>query len=272
MPKETPGTVCFVEINTTRKVEIMNSSIWFRPLASSSALLAGIGAFVVAAPITAQGNSIAKSVSSPAYALLSHDGAYDNQNDNENDNETDNENDDNYANGTHVEDDVYTNGTHVENDVYTNGTHVEDSTGTHVDDVNGTHVDDVYTAGTTGTHVEDSTGTHVDAVGTHVEISDGGNASVTSFATGLLTQNQTPAQPRVKWTVRGTAAGSLNSGSSTTSPTVSVSVTGTSAKPAKSAESESTSSATRTPGSVSAQNNETSTRSKVRTSRTSAAR
>jgi len=217
----------------------MNSSIWFRPLASSSALLAGIGALVVAAPITAQGNSIAKSVSSPAYALLSHDGAYDN----ENDNETDNENDDNYANGTHVEDDVYTNGTHVENDVYTNGT-----------------------------HVEDSTGTHVDAVGTHVEISDGGNASVTSFATGLLTQNQTPAQPRVKWTVRGTAAGSLNSGSSTTSPTVSVSVTGTSAKPAKSAESESTSSATRTPGSVSAQNNETSTRSKVRTSRTSAAR
>jgi len=217
----------------------MNSSIWFRPLASSSALLAGIGALVVAAPITAQGNSIAKSVSSPAYALLSHDGAYDN----ENDNETDNENDDNYANGTHVEDDVYTNGTHVENDVYTNGT-----------------------------HVEDSTGTHVDAVGTHVEISDGGNASVTSFATGLLTQNQTPAQPRVKWTVRGTAAGSLNSGSSTTSPTVSVSVTGTTAKPAKSAESESTSSATRTPGSVSAQNNETSTRSKVRTSRTSAAR
>jgi len=239
MPKETPGTVCFVEINTTRKVEIMNSSIWFRPLASSSALLAGIGALVVAAPITAQGNSIAKSVSSPAYALLSHDSAYDN----ENDNETDNENDDNYANGTHVEDDVYTNGTHVENDVYTNGT-----------------------------HVEDSTGTHVDAVGTHVEISDGGNASVTSFATGLLTQNQTPAQPRVKWTVRGTAAGSLNSGSSTTSPTVSVSVTGTTAKPAKSAESESTSSATRTPGSVSAQNNETSTRSKVRTSRTSAAR
>ena len=219
----------------------MKSSIWFRPLASSSAVLAGIGALVVAAPLTTQGNSIAKSVSSPAYALLSHDGAYDNENDNEN--ETDNENDDNYANGTHVEDDVYTNGTvgtHVENDVYTNGTHVEDSTGT--------HVDDVYTAGTNGTHVEDSTGTHV-------EISDGSNASVTSFATGLLTQSQTPAQPRVKWKTRGSAAGSLTSGSSTTSPTVSVAVTGTSAKPAKSEQS-----------------SETSTRSKVRTSRTSAAR
>ena len=215
----------------------MNSSIWFRPLASSSALLAGIGALVVAAPLTAQGNSIAKSVSSPAYALLSHDGAYDNENDNDNDNENDNDgNDDNYANGTHVEDDVYA-----------NGTHVEDSTGT--------HVDDVYTAGTTGTHVEDSIGTHVDAVGTHVEISDGSNASVTSFATGLLTQNQTPAQPRVKWKPRGSVAGALTSGSSTTSPTVSVAVTGTSAKPAKSEQS-----------------SETSTRSKVRTSRTSAAR
>lgn len=180
----------------------MKSSIWFRPLASSSAVLAGIGALVVAAPLTTQGNSIAKSVSSPAYALLSHDGAYDNENDNENENETDNENDDNYANGTHVEDDVYTNGT----------------------------------------------------VGTHVEISDGSNASVTSLATGLLTQNQTPAQPRVKWKVRGSAAGSFTSGSSTPTPAVSVAVTGTSAKPAKSAE------------------NETSTRSKVRTSRTSAAR
>lgn len=202
MPKETPGTVCFIEITTTRKVEIMKSSIWFRPLASSSAVLAGIGALVVAAPLTTQGNSIAKSVSSPAYALLSHDGAYDNENDNENENETDNENDDNYANGTHVEDDVYTNGT----------------------------------------------------VGTHVEISDGSNASITSLATGLLTQNQTPAQPRVKWKVRGSAAGSFTSGSSTPTPAVSVAVTGTSAKPAKSAE------------------NETSTRSKVRTSRTSAAR
>ena len=232
----------------------MKSSIWFRPLASSSAVLAGIGALVVAAPLTAQGDSIAKSVSSPAYALLSHDGAYENDND---DNDNEYENDDNYANGTHVEDDVYTNGTvgtHVEDDVYTNGTHVEDSTGTHVDDVytagthvedsTGTHVDDVYTA---GTHVEDSTGTHV-------EISDGSNASVTSFATGLLTQNQTPAQPRVKWKVRGSAAGSFTSGSSTPTPAVSVAVTGTSAKPAKSAE------------------NETSTRSKVRTSRTSAAR
>ena len=203
----------------------MKSSIWFRPLASSSAVLAGIGALVVAAPLTAQGDSIAKSVSSPAYALLSHDGAYENDND---DNDNEYENDDNYANGTHVEDDVYT-----------NGTHVEDSTGT--------HVDDVYTAGTTGTHVEDSTGTHV-------EISDGSNASVTSLATGLLTQNQTPAQPRVKWKVRGSAAGSFTSGSSTPTPAVSVAVTGTSAKPAKSAE------------------NETSTRSKVRTSRTSAAR
>ena len=234
----------------------MKSSIWFRPLASSSAVLAGIGALVVAAPLTAQGNSIAKSVSSPAYALLSHDGAYENDND---DNDNENENDDNYANGTHVENDVYTNGTHVENDVYTNGT-----VGTHVEGI-----DDVHTV---GTHVEDSTGTHVDAVGTHVEISDGSNASVTSFATGLLTQSQTPAQPRVKWKTRGSAAGSLTSGSSTTSPTVSVAVTGTSATPAKSAESESTSSATRTPGSVSAQNNETSTRAKVRTSRTSAAR
>ena len=214
----------------------MKSSVWFRPLASSSAVLAGIGALVVAAPLTAQGDSIAKSVSSPAYALLSHDGAYENDND---DNDNEYENDDNYANGTHVEDDVYANGTHVEDDVYTNGTHVEDSTGT--------HVDDVYTAGTTGTHVEDSTGTHV-------EISDGSNASVTSLATGLLTQNQTPAQPRVKWKVRGSAAGSFTSGSSTPTPAVSVAVTGTSAKPAKSAE------------------NETSTRSKVRTSRTSAAR
>ena len=250
----------------------MKSSIWFRPLASSSAVLAGIGALVVAAPLTAQGDSIAKSVSSPAYALLSHDGAYENDND---DNENENENDDNYANGTHVEDDVYANGTHVENDVYTNGT--VGTVGTHIEGIDdvyttGTHVDDVYTAGTTGTHVEDSTGTHVDAVGTHVEISDGSNASVTSFATGLLTQSQTPAQPRVKWKTRGSAAGSLTSGSSTTSPTVSVAVTGTSATPAKSAESESTSSATRTPGSVSAQNNETSTRAKVRTSRTSAAR
>jgi flavin reductase (DIM6/NTAB) family NADH-FMN oxidoreductase RutF len=70
----------------------------------------------------------------------------------------------------------------------------------------------------------------------------------------LLTQNQTPAQPRVKWKVRGSAAGSFTSGSSTPTPAVSVAVTGTSAKPAKSAE------------------NETSTRSKVRTSRTSAAR
>jgi len=217
----------------------MKSSVWFRPLASSSAVLAGIGALVVAAPLTAQGNSIAKSVSSPAYALLSHDGAYDNRNDNENDG-----NDDNYANGTHVENDVYTNGTV--------GTHV-DAVGTHIEGI-----DDVHTTGThidaVGTHVEDSTGTHVDAVGTHVEISDGSNASVTRFATGLLTQSQTPAQPRVKWKTRGSAAGSLTSGSSTTSPTVSVAVTGTSAKPAKSAESE------------------TSTRSKVRTSRTSAAR
>jgi hypothetical protein len=188
-------------------------------------VLAGIGALVVAAPLTTQGNSIAKSVSSPAYALLSHDGTSDNGN------EIDG-NDDNYANGTHV----------------------EDSTGTHVD-TNGTHIEDVHT---TGIHA--------------VEISDGSNASVTSFATGLLTQNQTPAQPRVKWKTRGSAAGSRTSGSSTTSPAVSVAVTGTSAKPAKSAESESTSSATRTPGSVSAQNNETSTRSKVRTSRTSAAR
>jgi hypothetical protein len=212
----------------------MKSSIWFRPLASSSAVLAGIGALVVAAPLTAQGDSIAKSVSSPAYALLSHDGAYENDND---DNDNEYENDDNYANGTHVEDDVYTNGT-----VGTVGTHIEG-------------IDDVYTAGTTGTHVEDSTGTHVDAVGTHVEISDGSNASVTSFATGLLTQSQTPAQPRVKWKTRGSAAGSLTSGSSTTSPTVSVAVTGTSAKPAKSEQS-----------------SETSTRSKVRTSRTSAAR
>ena len=227
----------------------MKSSVWFRPLASSSAVLAGIGALVVAAPLTAQGDSIAKSVSSPAYALLSHDGAYENENDND-----DNENDDNYANGTHVVDDVYANGTHVENDVYTNGTvgtHVENdvytngtvgTVGTHIEGI-----DDVYTAGTTGTHV--------DAVGTHVEISDGSNASVTSFATGLLTQSQTPAQPRVKWKTRGSAAGSLTSGSSTTSPTVSVAVTGTSAKPAKSEQS-----------------SETSTRSKVRTSRTSAAR
>ena len=223
----------------------MKSSIWFRPLASSSAVLAGIGALVVAAPLTAQGDSIAKSVSSPAYALLSHDGAYENDND---DNDNEYENDDNYANGTHVEDDVYANGTHVENDVYTNGT--VGTVGTHIEGI-----DDVYTAGTTGTHVEDSTGTHVDAVGTHVEISDGSNASVTSFATGLLTQSQTPAQPRVKWKTRGSAAGSLTSGSSTTSPTVSVAVTGTSAKPAKSEQS-----------------SETSTRSKVRTSRTSAAR
>jgi len=196
----------------------MKSSVWFRPLASSSAVLAGIGALVVAAPLTAQGNSIAKSVSSPAYALLSHDGASDNGN------EIDG-NDDNYANGTHV----------------------EDSTGTHVD-ANGTHVEDVHTTGTNGTHVEDSTGIHA------VEISDGSNASVTSFATGLLTQSQTPAQPRVKWKTRGSAAGSLTSGSSTTSPTVSVAVTGTSSKPAKSADSE------------------TSTRSTVRSTRTSAAR
>ena len=97
----------------------MKSSVWFRPLASSSAVLAGIGALVVAAPLTAQGDSIAKSVSSPAYALLSHDGAYENDNDdndNDNDNDNENDNDDNYANGTHVENDVYTNGTHVEND------------------------------------------------------------------------------------------------------------------------------------------------------------
>ncbi|MFZ4374505.1 MAG: hypothetical protein ACOYO2_14845, partial [Mycobacterium sp.] len=138
----------------------MKSSIWFRPLASSSAVLAGIGALVVAAPLTAQGNSIAKSVSSPAYELLSHDGVYDNGN------EIDG-NDDNYANGTHVENST---GTHVD----AAGTHVEDSTGTHADAVGthvenstGTHVDAV------GTHVENSTGTHVDAVGTHVEISDG---------------------------------------------------------------------------------------------------
>ena len=198
----------------------MKSSIWFRPLASSSAVLAGIGALVVAAPLTAQGDSIAKSVSSPAYALLSHDGAYENDND---DNENEYENDDNYANGTHV----------------------EDSTGTHVD----------AAASRTGTHV--------------VEISDGSNASVTSFATGLLTQSQIPTQPRVMRKTRGTTAGSLTSGSSTTSPAVSVAVTGNSVR---SAESESTGSATRTPGSVSAQNNETSTRAKVRTSRTSAAR
>ena len=221
----------------------MKSSVWFRPLASSSALLAGIGALVVAGPLTAPGTGIARSVTSPAYELLSYDA---NEADGNNDVHTD---------GTHVEDDVHTNGTHVE-DVHTNGTHVED---------------DVHT---NGTHVEDSTGTHVDAAasrtGTHVvEICDGSNASVTSFATGLLTQSQTPAQPRVLRTTRGTTAGSLTSGSSTTSPAVSVAVTGNSVR---SAESESTGSATRTPGSVSAQNNETSTRSKVRSTRTSAAR
>ena len=91
----------------------MRSSSWIRPLASSSAALAGIGALIVAVPLTAPGTSIARSVTSPAYELLSY-----------NDNDNDNDNDENDHDGN---DDVHTNGTHVE-DVHTNGTHVEDVT------------------------------------------------------------------------------------------------------------------------------------------------
>uniref|UniRef100_UPI002600A1B2 hypothetical protein n=1 Tax=Mycolicibacterium sp. TaxID=2320850 RepID=UPI002600A1B2 len=64
----------------------MTSSGWLRPLASSSALLAGIGALVVAGPLTAPGNGIAKSVSSPAYELVSYDDVYEDDNDDLHDN------------------------------------------------------------------------------------------------------------------------------------------------------------------------------------------
>ena len=273
MPKETPGTVWFIEINTTRKVEIVKSSIWFRPLASSSAVLAGLGALVVVAPLTDQGNSIAKSVSSPAYALLSHNDIYDNEND---------------ADGT---DDVHINGTHVE-EVHGVGTHVDDvasNPGTHVEEVHGvgTHVDDV--ASNPGTHVEEvhGVGTHVDDVasnpGTHVEevhvngtnvaaVSDFSGANLTSYAAPSLNGNQTLVQPRLRRKTNTIAAAPITSGSSPVVPAVSVAVTATSAAPATPATNESRSSVNRASESVSVPDNGTSTRSKVRSSRSSAAR
>ena len=238
IPKETPGTVSFVDNNTTKKVEIMRSSNWIRPLTSSSAALASIGALVIAVPLTAPGTSIARSVTSPAYELLSHDTNEINENGNEV-----------HTNGTHV-DDVHTNGTHVE-DVHTNGTHVDDVTAT-----NGTHVEDV--------HIN---GTHVDA------ISDSSGGKFTGYVPESRTRNQTAAQPRVKKKSSSTKADPITSGSYAAGSAVPVAVTVSSAKPAKSAEKESSSSVkSASSESVSAQSNGASTRSKVRSTRTSAAR
>ena len=190
----------------------MRSSSWIRPIASSSAALASIGALIVAVPLTAPGSGIARSVISPAYELLSH-----NDNDNDNDNDADGN------------DDVHTNGTHVD-DVHTNGTHVDDVTA----------------------------------------ISDSSGGKFTGYVAGSRTRNQTLAQPRGKRKSSSTTADPITSGSYTAGPAVPVAVTVSSAKPAKSAEKESSSSVNR--ASESSHDNGTSTRSKLRSTRSSAAR